>query len=86
MPPTWQPNPNTDDAWQCDMLVDEHGNAIAYLEDFDYAAYPCALNASTGNWERGGPHEDRVAAMQWAERVAGIHPAKQGDERPSFYY
>jgi hypothetical protein len=43
-------------------------------------------NAATGNLERGGPYSDRVAAMLWAERVAGLHPAKPGDERPPFYY
>jgi hypothetical protein len=80
MTATWQPK-----NWHCDMLVAENGDAIAYVEDFGYAAYPMAINA-TGNWERGGAFCDRVAAMQWAERVAGLHPAKPGDERPPFYY
>jgi len=48
------------------------------------AAYPIALNATTGNWERGGAYEDRVAAMQWAEWIAGLHPGKPGDVRPGF--
>lgn len=86
MPITWQPNPNTTEDWHCDMLADENGVAWAYIEDFGYAAYPMAMNAATGNWERGAPHFDRVAAMQWAERVAGVHPGKPGDERPPFYY
>ena len=59
---------------------------IARIEDFGYAAYPSALNAATGNWERGGAYSNCVEAMLWAERVAGLHPAKPGDERPAFYY
>ena len=59
---------------------------IGRLEDFGYACYPSALNAKTGNVERGGAYRDRVAAMQWVERVAGEHPTKLGDERPPFYY
>jgi hypothetical protein len=30
--------------------------------------------------------QDRVEAMLWAERVAGLHPSKPGDECPPFYY
>lgn len=86
MTATWQPNPNSTERWQCDELVTADGRHIAMVEDFGYAAYPSALNAATGNWERGGPHEDRVAAILWAERVAGEHPTKPGDERPPFYY
>ncbi len=85
----WKPNPDTADGAHYesdDLLIDDKGNVIARLEDFGYAAYPMALNAATGNWERGGPYTDRVAAMLWAERVAGEHPPKSGDERPAFYY
>lgn len=82
---TWQPNPHHDD-YQDDLLMDEHGNCIGRVEDFGYACYPTAINAATGNMERGGAYKDRVAAIQWVERVAGEHPTKPGDERPPFYY
>ena len=89
MTPVWRPNPNVND-YDSDVLADdemhERGVCVATIEDFGYACYPTALNAETGNVERGGPHQDRVAARQWAERVAGLHPTKPGDERPPFYY
>jgi len=49
------------------------------------AAYPIALNATTGNWERGGAYEDRVAAMQWGrvDRPASI-PGSPAMLRPGF--
>ncbi len=83
---SWLPNPDSTDDWQCDELVTDKDEHIARIEDFGYACYPSALNAATGNWERGGPYDDRVEAMLWAERVAGEHPSKAGDERPRFYY
>jgi hypothetical protein len=83
--PTWQPTPHNV-AYQDDLLMTDDGRCIARVEAFGYACYPCAISAATGNLERGGPYHDRVAAMQWAERVAGLHPAKPGDERPPFYY
>lgn len=86
---TWQPNKHTANVLgyvSDDLLMDESGDVIARLEDFGYAAYPCAINISTGQLERGGAYADRVAAMQWAERVAGLHPLKKGDKRPAFYY
>lgn len=79
-------SPSFEHGYQVEVLVDDAGKEIAMLEDFGYAAYPCAINAKTGNLERGGPHTDRVAAILWAERVAGLHPVKAGDERPPFYY
>jgi hypothetical protein len=81
---TWQPNPHHSE-YPDDLLTDGV-SVIGRIEDFGYAAYPMAYNASTGNWERGGGYDDRVAAMQWAERVAGLHPPKAGDERARFYY
>lgn len=36
--------------------------------------------------EDGDQEEARVRAKLWAERVAGLHPTKPGDERPPFYY
>lgn len=84
--PTWTPSPHSTDSWQDDHLIDEKGVHIARVEDFDNACYPSAINAKTGNLERGGAYTDRVAAMLWAERVAGVHPEKTGDERPPFYY
>lgn len=87
--PTWQPNPHTAHLASYesdDILIDEKGNCIGRVEDFGYACYPCAINAKTGNLERGGAYSDRVAAVLWAERVAGMHPDKPGDERPPFYY
>lgn len=83
--PEWKPE-RDETGYQVDILVDDDGREIAMLEDFEYAAYPCAINCKTGNLERGGPHTDRVAAILWAERVAGVHPGKPGDERPAFYY
>jgi hypothetical protein len=56
---------------------------VEWFED-DGPHSPCAINAQTGNIERGGPM-DAVEATMWAERVAGIHPLKDGDERPPFY-
>jgi hypothetical protein len=82
---TWQPNPHNAE-YPDDLLMDENDAVIARIEEFGYACYPMALNAATGNWERGGPHFDRVAAVMWAERVAGLHPGKPGDGRPRFYY
>lgn len=85
--PTWQPNPHSTEGWQCDELVTPDGvHCVARIEDFEHAAYPSALNAATGNWERGGAYFDRVEAILWAERVAGLHPVKPQDERPAFYY
>lgn len=87
MTATWQPNPSsTNRHEQDDFLIDDDGEVLARLEDFGYACYPCAVNCKTGNLERGGAYRDRVAAMLWAERVAGLHSAKPGDERPPFYY
>lgn len=83
--PTWQPSLD-EPGYQVDRLVDEAGDTIAMIEDFGYACYPSALNAVTGNKERGGAYRDRVSAMLWAERVAGLHPPKPEDERPAFYY
>lgn len=86
MTATWQPNPFVTD-YQDDHLVDDDGTHLARIEDFGMGVcYPSAINAATGNLERGGPHKDPVEAMQWCERVAGIHPVKPGDERPPFYY
>ena len=45
---------------------------------------PSTLQRGIG--ERGGAYYDRVEARLWCERVAGLHPAKPGDERPPFYY
>lgn len=87
--PTWHPHPRITD-YQVDVLADDEafarGDYIASVEDFGYACYATALNAATGNVERGGPHSDRAAAYAWAERVAGLHPVKPTDERPPFYY
>lgn len=83
---TWQPNPSSYEGYQVDDLVTPSGNIIARIEDFEYAAYPCAINAATGNLERGGAYEDRVEAILWAERIAGLHPVKPSDDRPAFYY
>lgn len=82
----WQINPYSRENWHCEILVDDDGGVIGIFEDFGYATYPTALNAKTKNWERGGPHLDGVEAKAWAERVAGLHPTKPGDERPPFYY
>ena len=117
--PTWQPISARDhyQGYSGDELNEEHqdievlrsgedGPVVAVIEDFGYAAYPSALNAETGNWERGGAYcglpkyrpgtlikieegdddEARVRARAWAERVAGLHPLKEGDQRPPFYY
>ena len=86
MSATWQVNPHSTEVWECEELVTEDGLHIARWENFAHGAYPSALNQATGNWERGGHFGDRVAAKLWAERVAGLHPAKPGDERPPFYY
>lgn len=83
--PQWKPIAD-EPGNQVDDLVTEDGEIIARVEDFGNAAYPCAINAATGNLERGGPHPDRAAAFAWCERVAGLHPTKSGDERPAFYY
>ena len=79
----WLQNPEYP---ECEEYVDHRGHHMARVEDFGYAAYPSALNAATGNWERHGPTQDRVEGKLWAERVAGIHPVKPGDERSPFYY
>lgn len=86
--PTWRPHPFAD--YEFDVLASDEdfarGAFIAGVEDFDHACYASSLNAQTGNWERKGPSQDRVAARLWAERVAGLHPTNPGDERPPFYY
>lgn len=69
-----------------EVLVTDGGEIIARVEDFGYACYPCAINAKTGNLERGGAYYDKVEAKLWAERVAGEHPSKPEDVRPPFYY
>lgn len=79
----WLPNPHYD---ECDEYVTDDGLHIARIEDFGYAAYPSAYNPKENRCERGGAYDDKVEAMLWAERVAGVHPLKPGDERPAFYY
>ena len=79
----WLPHPGYE---ECEELVTDDGLHIARIETFWYASYPSAYNVATGNWERGGAYQDAVAAKLWAERVAGEHPVKPGDERPPFYY
>lgn len=79
----WLPNPNYP---ECDELVTDEGLHIARIEDFGYAAYPSAYNSKEKRWERHGACTDRVEGMLWAERVAGEHPLKAGDDRPAFYY
>jgi hypothetical protein len=78
---TWQPNPQNTSWWQRGELVDDDGRQIALLEDFGDACYPSALNAKTGNWERSGAYSNRVEAILWAERVAGLRRSKDGDFR-----
>ena len=89
MTPKWHAIAGHDEHHQIDaLLADENdpGSIIAMVEYFGHGChYPCAINAATGNLERGGPM-DGIAAVQWAERVAGLHPPKPGDERPPFYY
>ncbi|MGJ5075479.1 hypothetical protein [Bradyrhizobium oligotrophicum] len=79
----WLQNPHYP---ECEEYVDDRGQHIAAVEDFGYACYPRAYNPKDQRWERGGAYQDRVEAKLWAERVAGIHPTKPGDERPPFYY
>lgn len=86
----WHPRAGVDVHHQVEVLLVEEGNpdsVIAMVEWFedDGPYYPCAINARTGNVERGGPM-DAVDAFAWAERVAGLHPLKAGDDRPPFYY
>lgn len=84
----WQPNPLNPD-YTDDILVTDDGNVIARVERFydeDGPSYPCAVNVVTQNLERGGAMTCHVEAKLWAERVAGLHPVKPGDERPPFYY
>lgn len=83
MTATWQQNPYY---LECEELVTETGLHIARIEDFGYACYPMAFNPATRNWERGGAFHDGVEAKLWAERMAGEHPLKRGDECPPFYY
>ncbi len=75
---TWQPN-RAHAAYQDDLLVTDDGQCIGRIEDYGQACHPSAVNAATGRWERGGAYSDPVAAMAWAERVAGLHPTKPGD-------
>jgi len=87
--PTWRPHPTITD-YQFDILTTDEmlakKEAHGWVEDFGHACYPTAINAVTGNRERGGAYMDRVAAMQWVERVAGLHPVRPDDEWPPFYY
>ena len=87
--PTWRPHPYVTD-YDYEILASDEDIAkdecVGWLEDFGYACYPSAINAVTGNRERGGAYTNRVNAKLWAERVAGLHPAKPTDERPAFYY
>ncbi len=82
----WIDNPHDHGYEKDEILMTEDGVAIARLEGFGYACYPCAINAKTGQLERGGAHQDRGRAKLWAERVAGLRPTLPGDERPAFYY
>jgi hypothetical protein len=90
MPPfTWRPLPSDSAGREVEVILADDANPdsiIAMIEDFGYAAYPCAINSKTGNIERGGAYWDRVEAKLWAERVVGLHPLKPSDERPPFYY
>jgi hypothetical protein len=90
--PQWYPNPHYE---ECDCLVDgevvngevKNGpGIIATVEDFGYACYPTAYNPRNKEWERHGPTQDRVEARLWCERIAGLHPLKEGDESTPFYY
>jgi hypothetical protein len=84
-----------DENGSIEAILNDAGEPVALLEAFEYAVYPCATNAVTGNVERGGaymrsddPDEDARAferAKAWAERVCGGE-TRPGDERPPFYY
>lgn len=82
---TWQPNPRYEEQ---DRLIDDDGVVLAVVEQFydDGPAYPTAIDARTGLLERGGPMNCPVEARLWAERVAGLHPRQEGDDRPPFYH
>jgi hypothetical protein len=67
---------------ECEDLVTESGEVIAFVIDYDYACYPHA-DPQSGEWKRGGSFSDRAAAFLWCERVAGLHPLKPGDISPA---
>lgn len=85
MTASWQVNPHYP---QQEGLVDDDGAILATVEQFydDGPAYPTAFDPHTRRWERGGPMTCPVKARLWAERVAGLHPRQEHDDRPPFYY
>lgn len=78
----WELNPNSTQDWDCEGLKNDAGEIIAYCESFDDGKrnFPHAI-AADGQWRRGGCFESVAYAKAWAERVAGLHPLKEGDYR-----
>lgn len=80
----WALNPNSTKDWDCEALLNDAGEIIAYCEAFHGGehVYPHAV-ATDGQWRRGGCFYNVSDAKGWAERVAGLHPMKEGDARLS---
>jgi hypothetical protein len=84
--PKWIPVPGHDINHIVEDYIDEKESTLARLEYFGHGCYyPMALNAKTGNLERGGPMLELRDALAWAERVANGQMI-EGDERSPFYY
>lgn len=82
----WEINPNNSEEWECEELIDDAGAAIATLEVFCGRNYPWAFDPAKKSWVRGGCFSDKASAALWAERVAGLHPTKPGDDREASPY
>jgi hypothetical protein len=69
--PKWQSTEGIDANHIVESYVDDTGKELAAIEYFGHGCYyPRALNAETGNWERGGPRTELRDAIAWAERAA----------------
>jgi hypothetical protein len=79
----WRINPNFGGDWECEQYFAADGKCIATVECAgpEMHPYPHAFDSVRKMWVRGVAFRDLMSAKAWAERIAGLHPQKPGDDR-----